>query len=268
MTVLGQQSFLANTVNEASLFRYEVSRQKITENIEKARILRDYRTPRTLRYMTSLLLYSAPFGLAPHFSSYCEDHEKTCVSAYFNACCYILVLFCVYNVVGDLESTYDSCGVDDVHFTITEEIMRLHYGTPSAFFSIASDGEYYMHNPARFIKQKNGSIKLPEKEMGVLDSKTMQNEETYVFANKSPDQNFEVATQLVRCTLDSPKVVADTVFNITGNVGTAAVGAGQVIKRSLSSLPPLSNEAGTYQPVNAVNMNQHDYLEPRPSTPL
>ena len=101
--------------------------------------------------MTTLLLYAVPIALAPYFSSYCESEgPETCSGAYFNACLYILVLFCVYNVVGDLESTFDSQGVDDIHFTITEEITRLHKGPPSTFFGVdSSTGTYSMHDPSR-----------------------------------------------------------------------------------------------------------------------
>lgn len=170
LTVLGRQSFLDECINEASLFRYEVMRQKLVEvlntissniifdfllpecfiitrllfynvnvcnimyiqNLEKIRVLRDYRTPRTLMFMTTFFLYLGCLVLAPYFNSYCEndDGNRACSAAYFMAIAYALVLFNIHNVVGDLECSFDHVGVDDIHFCIREHLSRLHHGLP------------------------------------------------------------------------------------------------------------------------------------------
>ena len=46
------------------------------------------------------------------------------------AIAYALVLFNIHNVVGDLESSFDHIGVDDIHFCIREHLSRLHHGLP------------------------------------------------------------------------------------------------------------------------------------------
>jgi hypothetical protein len=134
LTVLGRQSFLDDCLNEASLFRYEVMRQKLVESIEKIRVLRDYRTPRTLMFMTTFLLCLGLVVLAPYFNSHCaDDEDHACGSAYLMGIAYALVLFNINNVVQDLESSFDHLGVDDIHFCIREHLSRLHHGVPGKY---------------------------------------------------------------------------------------------------------------------------------------
>ena len=104
--------------------------------IEKIRVLRDYRTPRTLMFMTSFLSYVGCVVLAPYFNSYCSSgRDQACTAAYFMAIAYSIVLFNIMNVVQDLESSFDHIGVDDIHFSIREHLTRLHYGVPGMWAS-------------------------------------------------------------------------------------------------------------------------------------
>ena len=97
-------------------------------------MLRDYRTPRTLMFMTTFFLYLGCAVLAPYFNSYCEGNDDhACSAAYFMGVSYAIVLFNIHNVVGDLESSFDHVGVDDVHFCIREHLSRLHHGLPGEY---------------------------------------------------------------------------------------------------------------------------------------
>lgn len=83
--------------------------------------------------MTTFFLYLGCFVLAPYFNSHCEGDghgDHACSAAYFMAISYALVLFNIHNVVGDLESSFDHVGVDDIHFCIREHLSRLHHGLP------------------------------------------------------------------------------------------------------------------------------------------
>eukprot|EP00603_Paraphysomonas_imperforata_P011607 CAMPEP_0114455182 /NCGR_PEP_ID=MMETSP0104-20121206/2965_1 /TAXON_ID=37642 ORGANISM="Paraphysomonas imperforata, Strain PA2" /NCGR_SAMPLE_ID=MMETSP0104 /ASSEMBLY_ACC=CAM_ASM_000202 /LENGTH=471 /DNA_ID=CAMNT_0001627589 /DNA_START=27 /DNA_END=1442 /DNA_ORIENTATION=- len=184
LTVLGRQSFLDDCLNEASLFRYEVMRQKLVEYLEKIRVLRDYRTPRTLIFMTTFLLNLGCVVLAPYFNSFCSNSDDhACGAAYLMGVAYALVLFNIHNVVSDLESSFDHIGVDDIRFNIREHLSRLHHGVPAAFFKHDDDGHYIIQSPRRF-ELTNGILGLHPDELDMyLDmnqhSSTLSHSENY-----------------------------------------------------------------------------------------
>ena len=193
----------------------------VSQSFEKVRVLRDYRTPRTLMFMTTFLLYVGCFVLAPYFNSYCaEGADAACSAAYFMATAYALVLFNIHNVVGDLESSYDHVGVDDIHFSIRQHLSRLHHGIPgtfpfaallchskrfswsliisiysAAFYKHNKDGYYIIQEPNRF-KLRDGVLRLDEAELDLYPEMCLKSQ--YLSHEEMFDQGLKNVTSKIK----------------------------------------------------------------------
>ncbi|GAX77572.1 hypothetical protein CEUSTIGMA_g5016.t1 [Chlamydomonas eustigma] len=113
---------------EGGLSRTNQYLRYIISNIEELRMIKQYRTPAMMRHACSLLFHIFAILLAPYFAHYCDTwiaqghNESTCPQGYLGATFYVLIVMLLLHCEQDLEDCFDETGLDDVFFTLHEEI--------------------------------------------------------------------------------------------------------------------------------------------------
>ena len=85
------------------------------------RLIKDYRTPVTLKAFSTFFVFVLPVMYAPHFAGLAENYTKGLV--YILPLLFSLVLVSLSNIQDELEDPFDNIGEDDITIN-TQEILH------------------------------------------------------------------------------------------------------------------------------------------------
>lgn len=125
--VLNEISRANESLRESGVPANEVSRANqylrlLMADFEKMRIVREYRTPQSLRAYSAVFLNAFPVLFGPTFASI--SGEGPVWAGYMVAAFYSLVLVGLERVQDDLEDPFDGVGIDDVTLEVADELAE------------------------------------------------------------------------------------------------------------------------------------------------
>ncbi len=91
---------------------------KIAIAIENLKVIRNYRTPITLRAYSKVFIFTFPIFYAPHFVF--EAQHYTRGLEYMMPIVFSFILVSLDNIQGHLENPFDQIGEDDIKFDVEE----------------------------------------------------------------------------------------------------------------------------------------------------
>ncbi len=106
----------------------EVSRvnqyvSKLTIDVENIKVIKQYRTPITLRAYSRVFIYSFPILYGPYFVHAAQEYSHGL--EYFMPVIFSFILVSLDNIQEHLENPFDQIGEDDVKFDVEEFAAQL-----------------------------------------------------------------------------------------------------------------------------------------------
>lgn len=122
--------FINNVLKKEGLSTGECSRtnqylQKMFVSFEKLKHIYQYRTPKTLRFFSSLFINILPIIYGPYFAYKAEN--MTDGLEYVVPVLLTMILVSLDNIQGHLENPFDQVGEDDIKFNVEKFIENLKY---------------------------------------------------------------------------------------------------------------------------------------------
>jgi len=99
---------------------------KLAIDIENIKVIRQYRTPITLRAYSRVFIYSFPIIYGPYFAY--TAHEYSSGLEFFMPVIFSFILVSLDNIQEHLEDPFDQVGEDDVKFDVEDFEKRLESG--------------------------------------------------------------------------------------------------------------------------------------------
>eukprot|EP00287_Rhodomonas_sp_CCMP768_P033275 CAMPEP_0202855716 /NCGR_PEP_ID=MMETSP1389-20130828/91659_1 /ASSEMBLY_ACC=CAM_ASM_000865 /TAXON_ID=302021 /ORGANISM="Rhodomonas sp., Strain CCMP768" /LENGTH=195 /DNA_ID=CAMNT_0049534337 /DNA_START=521 /DNA_END=1104 /DNA_ORIENTATION=+ len=85
-----------------------------------------------LHQSSQIIFYLSIVFLSPYWLNFCpEGSTGSCPAAYFNSVTFVVVLNSLYRIHDAMENPYDMKGLDDIFFSTTNELRRIHRGASS-----------------------------------------------------------------------------------------------------------------------------------------
>ena len=132
-------------------------------SFERLRVIREYRSPRSIRSFNKILIFILPFVLAPHFVHLARNSKSTW-SPYFISVLVAFVFAALQGVQDKLDDPFDGFSEDDIDIETLDEwtfqslLVTANRHMPANRFKIVATAETFIET----IKPNNPSSDLDE----------------------------------------------------------------------------------------------------------